>query len=164
MQKLAADLENLLPDTEIYQFPVEEVLAAEVATSSPNYRLQRVLALNALQQQTPAIVIASVAGLRRKLIAPAQFAQASLQLKPGMELDPTELRAKLGAMGYQYQQMVLRPGDFAMRGSIIDIYALNTELPIRIDLFDTEVDSLRTFDPESQRSQENLAGNDQRAG
>ncbi|MCG4651105.1 hypothetical protein L0P02_14135, partial [Bifidobacterium longum] len=68
---------------------------------------------------------------------PAQFAQASLQLKPGMELDPTELRAKLGAMGYQYQQMVLRPGDFAMRGSIIDIYALNTELPIRIDLFDT---------------------------
>ena len=74
-----------------------------------------------------------------------------------MELDPTELRAKLGAMGYQYQQMVLRPGDFAMRGSIIDIYALNTELPIRIDLFDTEVDSLRTFDPESQRSQENLA-------
>lgn len=157
MQKLAADLENLLPDTEIYQFPVEEVLAAEVATSSPNYRLQRVLALNALQQQTPAIVIASVAGLRRKLIAPAQFAQASLQLKPGMELDPTELRAKLGAMGYQYQQMVLRPGDFAMRGSIIDVYALNTELPIRIDLFDTEVDSLRTFDPESQRSQENLA-------
>ena len=157
MQELAADLENLLPETEIYQFPVEEVLAAEVATSSPNYRLQRVLALNALQNHDPAIVIASTAGLRRKLIKPTEFKKAALHLKPGMELDLEQLRAQLGAMGYQYQQMVLRPGDFAIRGSIIDVYALNTELAIRIDLFDTEIDSLRTFDPESQRSQKNLA-------
>ena len=59
-------------------------------------------------------------------------------------------------MGYQYQKMVLRPGDFAIRGSIIDIYALNTDNPIRIDLFDTEVDSLRYFDASTQRSIDNV--------
>ena len=80
MQELAADLENLLPEEKIYQFPVEEVLAAEVATSSPNYRLQRVQALNALINNKPAIVIASTAGLRRNIVAPELFKQAELRL------------------------------------------------------------------------------------
>ena len=88
MQELAADLENLLPEEEIYQFPVEEVLAAEVATSSPNYRLQRVQALNALINNKPAIVIASTAGLRRNIVAPELFKQAELSLKVGGEIDP----------------------------------------------------------------------------
>lgn len=156
LQELAADLENLLPETAVYQFPVEEVLAAEVATSSPNYRLQRVLALNAMLKDKPAIIVASAAGLRRRLIDPRWFARTTLHFAPGDEVDLAKLRDQLGAMGYQYQQMVLRPGDFAIRGSIVDIYALNTNLPIRLDLFDTEIDSLRSFDPETQRSQENL--------
>lgn len=156
MEELASDLENLLPDTAVYQFPVEEVLAAEVATSSPNYRLQRVLALNALVNQQPAIVVASTAGLRRNVVSPADFARASLTVKTGSELDPEKMRAQLSAMGYQLQKMVLRPGDFAIRGSIIDIYALNTDNPVRIDLFDTEVDSLRYFDASTQRSIDNI--------
>lgn len=156
MEELAADLENLLPATAVYQFPVEEVLAAEVATSSPNYRLQRVLALNALVHQQPAIIVASTAGLRRNIVAPTDFAQASLTIKAGSEVDPAKIREQLSAMGYQRQKMVLRPGDFAIRGSIIDIYALNTDNPVRIDLFDTEVDSLRYFDASTQRSIDNI--------
>lgn len=156
MEELAGDLENLLPAKMVYQFPVEEVLAAEVATSSPNYRLQRVLALNALLSANPAIVVASTAGLRRNVPAPSEFAQASLEFKVGGEVDPTKIRQQLNAMGYQLQKMVLRPGDFAIRGSIIDIYALNTDHPVRIDLFDTEIDSLRSFDASTQRSIANL--------
>ena len=156
MQELAADLENLLPEEEIYQFPVEEVLAAEVATSSPNYRLQRVQALNALINNKPAIVIASTAGLRRNIVAPELFKQAELSLKVGGEIDPEKAADQLSSMGYQRQKMVLRPGDFAVRGSIIDIYSLNTDDPVRVDLFDTEIDSLRYFDASTQRSIKNV--------
>ncbi len=156
MQELASDLDNLMPDNKVYQFPVEEVLAAEVATSSPNYRLQRVLALNALVNHEQAVIVASTAGLRRNVISPEYFAQATLNIKTGGEVDPEKIRHQLSAMGYQLQKMVLRPGDFAIRGSIIDIYALNTDNPVRIDLFDTEVDSLRYFDASTQRSIDNV--------
>src|SRR5699024_12160717 len=85
-------LENLLPANRVYQFPVEEVLAAEVATSSPNYRLQRVLALNALINKEPAVVVASAAGLRRNIISPEYFAQSSLKIKTRGEMEPGKSR------------------------------------------------------------------------
>ncbi|WP_267202147.1 transcription-repair coupling factor [Limosilactobacillus kribbianus] len=156
MQELADDLGNLLADEQVYQFPVEEVLAAEVATSSPNYRLQRVQALNALEQKANAIVVTSAAGLRRNIVSPQFFREATLKIEVGGELDPETARNQLSAMGYQLQKMVLRPGDFAIRGSIIDIYALNTTDPVRVDLFDTEVDSLRYFDASTQKSIDNV--------
>lgn len=156
MQELADDLGGPLGEDRVYQFPVEEVLAAEVATSSPNYRLQRVQSLAALGKQNDAIVVTSAAGLRRNVVSPQFFAQATLKVTAGGELDPEQVRNQLSAMGYQLQKMVLRPGDFAVRGSIIDIYALNTTDPVRIDLFDTEVDSLRYFDASTQRSIKNV--------
>lgn len=156
MQELADDLGGLVDADRVLQFPVEEVLAAEVATSSPNYRLQRVQSLAALAKQDNAIVVTTTAGLRRNVVSPQFFTQATLTVKAGGELDPQQARNQLSAMGYQLQKMVLRPGDFAIRGSIIDVYALNTTAPVRIDLFDTEVDSLRYFDASTQRSIKNV--------
>lgn len=156
LEELADDFSNLLPADQVFEFPVEEVLAAEVATSSPNYRLQRVQALNALSNNRPVVVVTSVAGMRRNVVSPAFFVQATLQLKVGGEIDPEKARQQLSAMGYQLQKMVLRPGDFAVRGSIIDIYALNTDNPVRVDLFDTEIDSLRYFDASTQKSIDNV--------
>lgn len=156
MQELADDLGGLVDADRVLQFPVEEVLAAEVATSSPNYRLQRVQSLAALAKQDNAIVVTTTAGLRRNVVSPQFFTQATLTVKAGGELDPQQARNQLSAMGYQLQKMVLRPGDFAIRGSIIDVYALNTTDPVRIDLFDTEVDSLRYFDASTQRSIKNV--------
>ncbi|WP_283582811.1 transcription-repair coupling factor [Limosilactobacillus difficilis] len=156
MEELSHDLANLLSEDAVYPFPVEENLATEIATSSPNYRLQRVQALNALLHDRPAIVVATAAGLRRNLVAPEIFGRAAMTIKRGGEVDPEQLRKQLALMGYLRQKMVLRPGDFAIRGSIIDIYALNTDNPVRIDLFDTEVDSLKYFDVSSQRSINNV--------
>ncbi|WP_288659327.1 transcription-repair coupling factor [uncultured Limosilactobacillus sp.] len=156
MQELVDDLGGLVDADRVLQFPVEEVLAAEVATSSPNYRLQRVQSLAALAKQDNAIVVTTTAGLRRNVVSPQFFTQATLTVKAGGELDPQQARNQLSAMGYQLQKMVLRPGDFAIRGSIIDVYALNTTDPVRIDLFDTEVDSLRYFDASTQRSIKNV--------
>lgn len=156
MQELANDLENLLPDDQVFQFPVEESVAMELATSSPNFRLQRVQALHVLQTDQPAIIVTATAGLRRKLIAPKDFKKAQLTLKVGGELDPQKTAVKLSSMGYRRAKLVGAPGDFAIRGSIVDIYALNTAHPVRIDLFDTEIDSLRFFDANSQRSLKNI--------
>lgn len=156
MQELAGDLENLLDDKQVFQFPVEESLAMEIATSSPNYRLQRVQAMNALLSDQPAIIVVATGGLRRPLVAPEVFQQARLSLKVGADLDLTATEKQLTTMGYRRQKMVMAPGDFAVRGSILDIYALNTDYPVRVDLFDTEIDSLRFFDANSQRSIKNL--------
>src|SRR5690606_11246881 len=75
-----------------------------------------------------------------------------LRTHTGDEVDAEEWIGKLVAMGYSRTPMVTTPGEFALRGGILDIYPLNFEHPARIELFDTEVDSIRQFSAEDQRS------------
>lgn len=74
----------------------------------------------------------------------------------GKEVNPAELEKKLFEMGYIRSNMVNAPGDFAIRGSIVDIFPLDADNPYRIDFFDIEIDSMRTFDIANQRSIENV--------
>lgn len=152
---IVEDLQNILPPGDVLEFPVEEVLAAEIATSSPEFKAARVLALNALQSKKPKIVVTSVSGVKRYLPNVNSFNQSKLTLETGMDIELDQLRAMLYQMGYNPEKMVAAPGEFSIRGSIVDIYPLNSEYPIRIDFFDTEVDSLRYFDISNQRSIEN---------
>lgn len=68
------------------------------------------------------------------------------------EYDLEKIKLQLHQMGYVFQKLVAAPGDFSIRGSILDIFPLNHQDPVRIDFFDTEVDSMRTFDVSNQRS------------
>lgn len=154
--QLVDDLANLLADDELFEFPVEELLAAEVATSSPEYRSARIDALRALQSERPVVIVTALSGLRRFLPAPDNFAAARFTVKVGNDFDLEDLQQRLFAMGYAHQKLVAGPGDFAVRGSIVDIYPLAADYPVRLDFFDTEVDSLRYFDPATQRSIENV--------
>src|SRR5699024_3740795 len=81
---------------------------------------------------------------------------AYLTVQLGTDLELSQAAAQLIAIGYQREQMVASPGEFSIRGGILDIYPLTEEHPVRIELFDTEVDSLRYFDPETQRSIKNI--------
>ncbi|PEH09615.1 transcription-repair coupling factor [Lactobacillus sp. UMNPBX2] len=155
-QQLQSDLENIIEDTRIELFPVEDMLVAEMATSSPEYRAQRVSALTALTSENPVIVITTVAGIRRFLPSVEYWKQHEIQLEIGKEVDPAELEKKLFEMGYIRSNMVNAPGDFAIRGSIVDIFPLDADNPYRIDFFDIEIDSMRTFDIANQRSIENV--------
>lgn len=157
LQALVSDLENLVDPQRVLAFPTEEVLATEMATSSPDFRLQRLEALQGLLHATQPIVVVTAAGLRRRLVDPVTFQAAQFTWHVGDEIDLATVREQLMQMGYRLDKMVMRPGDFAIRGSILDIYALNTPHPIRIDLFDTEIDSLRYFAVESQQSLANVA-------
>ena len=156
-QSLATDLMNIIAEEKVHLFPAEELVATEIATSSPDFKSQRVRALQALSEQVPQIIVTSASGLRRRIPPLEEWQRTILNLKPGMNIDLTKTINKLVQMGYKRQGMVDRPGDFSVRGSIIDVYALNHELPVRIDLFDTEVDSIRYFDIGSQRSIKNLS-------
>lgn len=155
-QELAADLTNILDAEQVQLFPVEELVATEIATSSPDFQSQRVRALTALSQHKAKVVVTSASGLRRQLVPVKMWNQNQLTFKVGAELDLEKISHQLVQMGYQRQKLVDRPGDFAIRGSIIDIYSLNHELPVRIDLFDTEIDSIRFFEIGNQRSLENV--------
>ena len=155
-QELAADLTNILDAEQVQLFPVEELVATEIATSSPDFQSQRVRALTALSQHKAKVVVTSASGLRRRLVPVKMWNQNQLNFKVGAELDLEKISHQLIQMGYQRQKLVDRPGDFAIRGSIIDIYSLNHELPVRIDLFDTEIDSIRFFEIGNQRSLENV--------
>ena len=154
--QLTDELSGQLTDDQLYEFPVEELLAAEIATSSPDFQSQRIQALSALTQAKPAVIVTSVSGLRRQLPDPKLFSQAQIDLKADGEVDLENLAARLQRMGYVRQKLADAPGDFAVRGSIVDIYPLDTDYPVRVDLFDTEIDSLRYFDPSTQRSVENI--------
>lgn len=156
MQQLADDLENLISPQEICQFPVEEILAAEISTSSPDFKEQRICALNALVEKKHKIILTTTSGLRRILPNPQDWSKYQLTFNLGEEIDLGSVEKNLVSMGYIRQKLVDRPGDFAVRGSILDIYPLNMDNPVRIDLFDTEIDSLRTFNTASQKSIENI--------
>ena len=155
-QQLADDLTNLLDEDSVFLFPVDEMMAEEIATSSPDFKSQRVEALEALAQEKKAIIVTSTAGLKRFLPTPKVWQQAQLRLAVGDDIGLEKTARLLTAMGYTREKMVERPGDFAVRGSILDIYSLNSEYPVRCDLFDTEIDSLRVFDATDQRSIKNV--------
>lgn len=155
-QELAADLTNVLDEEQVWLFPVEELVATEIATSSPDFQSQRVRALTALSQHKAKVVVTSASGLRRRLAPVKMWNHNQLTFKVGAELELEQVSHQLVQMGYQRQKLVDRPGDFAIRGSIIDIYSLNHELPVRIDLFDAEIDSIRFFEIGNQRSLENV--------
>ena len=76
----------------------------------------------------------------------------SLQVSKGQTIDAQALRDKLTAAGYRHVQQVMEHGEFAVRGSILDLYPMGSPLPFRLDFFDDELDSIRHFDIETQRS------------
>jgi transcription-repair coupling factor (superfamily II helicase) len=91
-----------------------------------------------------------------RIVPRAWLAGQSFGLKIGDTLDRSALQSRLSEAGYRNVSQVMDHGDFAIRGSLIDIFAMGAPQPFRIDLFDDEIETLRIFDPESQRSIENV--------
>ncbi len=112
----------------------------------------RLKTLHQLPQMTSGIILIPVATLIQRL-APASFLQQhSLLLNKGDQIDMLAMREHLVKAGYFPVDKVMEHGEFATRGSLLDLYPMGCDLPFRIDFFDDEVDSIRTFDSESQRS------------
>ncbi|TRM11117.1 transcription-repair coupling factor [Lentibacillus cibarius] len=156
-QQLYEDLAELAGDEHVYLYPVNELIASEIAIASPELRAQRIEALTAWSQQQSGILIAPVAALKRILPPTDYWANYQLPFNTGEAIDLDSYLSSLVDMGYERVSMVRTPGEFSVRGGIIDIYPVTEETPVRIELFDDEIDSIRQFDAETQRSLEKLS-------
>lgn len=151
-QKTYEDLVNILGEEFVHLFPAEELVAAEFSLSSYELRAERIETLDHMVRVGKGVYITPIAGLRKLLPGKEQWTENLLTLQLGEEVGISTVIEKLVAMHYTRQEMVTAPGEFAIRGGIIDIYPPYLEHPVRIELFDTELDSIRSFSAEDQRS------------
>ncbi len=155
-QRLHEDLVKLLGEDDVRLYPADELIAADLSVSSPELRAERIETLDFMLSQKRGVVITPIAGLRRHMPNLEQWRESRLQTAIGQQVSVDDWLNQLVAMGYSRQQMVTTPGEFALRGGILDIYPIYMEHPIRLEFFDTEVDSIRTFSAEDQRSLKKL--------
>ncbi|MFI8688602.1 transcription-repair coupling factor [Rossellomorea sp. NPDC077527] len=155
-QKVYDDLIQFLSEDEVYLYSANELIAAELSVASPELRAQRIEVLNKLSKHQQGVYIVPVAGLRKILPPPSMWATNQIRFKMGEDIDLDEVLNQLVQMGYQRTGMVSTPGEFSLRGGIVDIFPLTSQNPVRIELFDTEIDSIRVFSAEDQRSIDKL--------
>ncbi|WOV87627.1 transcription-repair coupling factor [Sporosarcina oncorhynchi] len=155
-QRTYEDLVKMLDESLVHLYPAEELIAADFSVSSFDLRSSRIDTLDHMARVGKGIYITPVAGMKKLLPSKERWLNNYLSTKLDDSIDVEQWVLKLVQMGYTRQEMVTAPGDFALRGGILDIYPLTTEHPFRIELFDTDVDSIRMFSAEDQRSRDKL--------
>lgn len=156
-QQLYDDLRGLVDDSHVYLYPVNELIATEMVISSPELRAERIRSLVEWLHGDKGILIVPVAALKR-IVPPKHYWELyRLTFAIDMQVDLDKSIQKLFDMGYERVDMVTSPAEFSVRGGIIDVYPVTENNPIRIELFDDLVDSVRYFDANSQRSLENIS-------
>ncbi len=148
-----ADLFGMLdPDLAWVTFPAWDCLPYDRNSPHPNVSGERLAALVQLAEATPDIVLTTVNAALQRVPPRAHFSDARLQLAPGGEAVRDPLLARLTGWGYRRTGTVMELGEFAARGSVIDIFPAGSEHPVRVDFFGDEIESIRAFDPLSQRT------------
>ncbi|MFC1602151.1 transcription-repair coupling factor [Pseudomonadota bacterium] len=143
-------------DLSILNFPDWETLPYDIFSPLPELISQRLLTLYKLSSTRKGVLIVPISTLLQRL-PPCSYVDAnSFLVSVGETLILDDTRRRLESAGYQCVSQVMTHGEFAVRGSLLDIFPMGSSLPFRIDLFDDEVDSIRTFDPESQRSMDKV--------
>ncbi len=137
-------------------YPAKDLLFYSADIHGNLLARERVSVLQHMMEDSAGVVVTTIDGLMDHLLPRAQMRNHVLHVKNGEDLDLEKMKTTLVELGYERTAQVDGMGQFSIRGGILDIYPLTEETPIRIELWDTEVDSIRTFDPESQRSIEQL--------
>lgn len=158
--QVEADLHTLLgsaSDLPVVPFPDWETLPYDQFSPHPDIVSQRLSALHRLPTLKQGIVVVPVQTLMQRLSPLRHIAGGSFDYRVGQRLDFDAEKRRLEAASYRHVPQVLDPGDFAVRGGLLDVYPMGAAAPLRIELLDDTVDSLRHFDPESQRSLDRVA-------
>ena len=141
---------------QIFLYPVNEWFAAELMTASPELKAERLDTWTRWKQNKAGIMIAPVAALKRALPPSHLNEQDDLMIKVGEEYPYEQFVTQLFDFGYKFTDMVTTPGEMSRRGGIVDVYPLTEDYPVRIEWFDDEVESIRYFDADTQRSNDEL--------
>ncbi len=153
--QIESDLRTLLgsaSDLPVVAFPDWETLPYDAFSPHPDIISQRLAALHQLPTLRRGIVVVPVQTLLQQLAPLKYIIGGSFDLKVGQRLDLDAEKRRLEAAAYRNVPQVMDPGDFAVRGGLLDVFPMGAEAPLRIELLDEDIDSIRAFDPESQRS------------
>ncbi|ALS98811.1 transcription-repair coupling factor [Lacimicrobium alkaliphilum] len=154
--KLARELQSFVSEIEVKIFPDWETLPYDNFSPHQDIISQRLETLFHLTQPQPCIYVVPVNTLLQRLAPVDYLAKYLLLLEQGQHLDLDSFRQGLERAGYTAVSQVMSHSEFCVRGSIIDLFPMGSKTPYRIDLFDDEIDSIRIFDPDSQRSEDKV--------
>ena len=152
-----SDLSSLLDDTEILELPALDVVNVAASAKSMELKARRMQVLGQLARQEKNIILVSAQAAMQKDMSRQDFENSSIQLEITKEYNYGKLLEELVSLGYEHTDKVEQLGQFSARGGIVDVYPINLELPLRIEFFDNEVESIREFDINTQRSVKNIA-------
>jgi len=151
-ERLQEELAFFAPELPVLHFPDWETLPYDLFSPHQDIVSQRIATLYQLPELNHGVLVVPITTALHRL-APKRFLLgSSLVLDVGQKLDVEQMRLRLEAAGYRCVDTVYEHGEFAVRGALIDLFPMGSALPYRIDLFDDEIETLRTFDPENQRS------------
>ena len=155
-QRLLDEIAFFAPELRCALFPDWETLPYDTFSPHQDLISERLATLWRIQQRNKdtgadVVIVPATTALYR-LAPPSFLAGYTFEFKVKQKLDEARLKAQLTLAGYSHVTQVVSPGEYAVRGGLIDLFPMGSLVPYRVDLFDDEIDSIRTFDPDSQRS------------
>jgi transcription-repair coupling factor (superfamily II helicase) len=154
--RAGCELTGAIDPARVVRLPAHDVLPFENLSPHPDVQEQRAAALWKLATGAVSILIAPIEAAALRLFDRDYYASLAVSLKRGEEIDIETLTGHLASVGYTQMDLVEMPGQFTRRGGILDVYSPESDRPLRIEFFGDEIESIRRFDPETQRSQSGL--------
>ncbi len=160
MRALADAAAYFAPELEILSFPAWDCLPYDRSSPSLRSTSERLATLHALQRKAskPQLLVTTVNAATQRTLTPFRVRQLVARLAPGERIDLDQLTRLLQANGYGRTETVRDPGEFAVRGGLVDLFPAGEEQALRLDFFGDEIESVRRFDPATQRSIDRIAG------
>jgi len=154
MRALAETVPQFAPEVEVLTFPGWDCLPYDRASPALRVMAERLATLSALQAASdkPLLLVATASAATQRVLTPFRVRQLTRGIAEGERIERESLVSQLSALGYQRADTVAEHGEYAVRGSLIDVFPAGEELALRLDFFGDEIDSLRRFDPADQRS------------
>jgi transcription-repair coupling factor (superfamily II helicase) len=155
-EKIVDDLVSLLPNESVVLFPAIEILAHEESRPSRELLVNRAKVFESIYKGEQFIVVVPVKAIIEKMIPKKEYFRHVMTVEKGQNISFQSLTEQLVDMGYDRTDMVDEKGQFSVRGGLIDIFPLTLHEPVRIEFFGDEIDLIRTFDPDTQRSRQEI--------
>lgn len=151
-QKYYDNLLNLLPDEDVLFYPADEMVVSNFMIASSDFKYERINTIAEILNNTPKVIVTNLTGILRFNVPINYWRNSIINISVKDEIDRKDLVSRLISLGYEKTYTVYKTGEFSIRGSIIDIFPLNSTNPIRLDFFGDEVDEIKEFDVETQLS------------
>ncbi|HQZ56738.1 MAG TPA: transcription-repair coupling factor, partial [Ottowia sp.] len=151
-RRLLEEIAFFAPRLRVVLFPDWETLPYDTFSPHQDLISERLATLWAIRQGQADVVLLPATTALYRLAPPAFMAGHTFHFRQGQKLDEAALKSQLTLAGYQHVTQVVGPGEYAVRGGLIDLFPMGSAVPYRVDLFDDEIDSIRGFDPDTQRS------------